>query len=255
MADKVRYFLKLSYNGTEFHGWQRQDDVISIQQEIEEKLSTILRTETAILGCGRTDTGVHAREFFAHFDADSIELEFGLFVHKLNTMLPWGIAIQQLIPVASNAHARFDATKRSYEYLITEEKDPFLKDEAYRFNQKLDIDSMNKACQRLLGEHDFGCFCKSRADNHTNICTVYNAGWMKDANIIRFNITANRFLRNMVRAIVGTMLEIGQGRTSLADFDTILESKDRQAAGRSVPAHGLYLTKVEYPSTTFLSIP
>lgn len=247
----MRYFLKLSYNGTEFHGWQRQDDAVSIQQEIEEKLSTILRTETPIVGCGRTDTGVHAREYFAHFDAESLGMEASLFVHKLNTMLPWGIAIQELFEVQNDAHARFDATERSYEYIITTVKDPFLKDEAYKFNQDLNMDAMNKACERLLGEHDFGCFCKSRADNHTNICTVYAASWSSNGNMIRFNISANRFLRNMVRAIVGTMLEVGQGRTSLEDLNAILESKDRQAAGRSVPAQGLYLVGVKYPSHLF----
>ncbi|MFM1875149.1 MAG: tRNA pseudouridine(38-40) synthase TruA [Bacteroidota bacterium] len=251
----MRYFLKLAYDGTEFHGWQRQEDAFSVQQEIEEKLSTILRTETPVTGCGRTDTGVHAKEYYAHFDSEPIEMDNSLFIYKLNTMLHWGIVIQEIILVNSDAHARFDATKRSYEYIITSTKDPFLQNKAYRFSQELNLPAMNKACERLLGVQDFGCFCKSRADNHTNICTVFSAGWTGEADMIRFNITANRFLRNMVRAIVGTMLEIGQGRIGLNDFDTILRSKDRQAAGRSVPAQGLYLTQVDYPSHIFLPTP
>lgn len=247
----MRYFLKLSYNGTNYHGWQRQDDAVTVQQEIEEKLSTIFQTETSILGCGRTDAGVHAKEFYAHFDIESPIENTNLITHKLNTMLSAGIAIQDLFMVDDEAHARFDATKRSYQYRITRTKNPFEEHTAYKYNQQLDIDSMNKVCELMLGEHDFGCFCKARADNFTNLCTVYEAKWKVESDLILFNITANRFLRNMVRAIVGTMLEIGQGRMDTEGFKQVLASKDRSAAGRSVPAHGLYLTRVEYPSTTF----
>lgn len=248
----MRYFLKLAYNGTDFHGWQRQENASTIQQEIEENLSTILRTETAIMGCGRTDTGVHATAYFAHFDAAELNISMQDLIHKLNSMLPWGIAIDEILPVTKDAHARFDATRRSYVYRIIERKDPFEHNTAYRFNLPLDITAMNKACQLLLGEKDFGCFCKSNADNLTDICTVYSAQWNKDNEVLTFNVTANRFLRNMVRAMVGTLLEVGQGKMSLEEFQAVLDSKDRTAAGRSVPAHGLYLTKVEYPQEIFL---
>lgn len=248
----MRYFLMLSYNGTDFHGWQRQENSSTIQQEIEEKLSTILRSETPIMGCGRTDTGVHAKEYFAHFDADDLSIELTDLQHKLNSMLPWGITIHGIVPITEDAHARFSAVKRSYEYRIITEKNPFEHDTAYKFNIPLDVDAMNKACELLLGEKDFGCFCKANADNATDICTVYHAQWKSEYNLLVFNITANRFLRNMVRAIVGTLLEVGQGRMNLDDFQAILDSKDRKAAGRSVPAHGLYLTAVEYPQEIFL---
>jgi tRNA pseudouridine38-40 synthase len=229
-----------------------QENSISIQQELTEKLSTILQQQVAITGCGRTDAGVHASEFYAHFDTEKIDIEYDLIIHKLNTMLHQNIAIESLIPVKSEAHARFDATKRSYTYRISRVKDAFRPFQVYRFNIDLDIESMNKACELLLGEKDFGCFCKAQTDNHTNICTIYNACWVEEKAMIRFDITANRFLRNMVRSIVGTMLDIGQGKTTLAEFEEIILSKDRTQAGRSVPAHGLYLAQVEYPPEIFL---
>lgn len=251
----MRYFIRLSYNGTAFHGWQRQENAPTIQQEIEEKLSTVLRAETPIMGCGRTDTGVHAKDYFAHFDAANIEIGLSELKHKLNSMLPWGIAISEIFPVGDDAHARFSAVRRSYQYRIIHDKDPFEHDTAYRFNMPLEVDAMNKACNLLLGEKDFGCFCKSNADNVTDICTVFEAFWKPKDNLLLFNISANRFLRNMVRAIVGTLLEVGQGRMSLSDFQAVLDSGDRSAAGRSVPAHGLYLTAVEYPQEIFLKTP
>ncbi|MCF8278436.1 MAG: tRNA pseudouridine(38-40) synthase TruA [Flavobacteriales bacterium] len=249
----MRYFIKLAYDGTAFHGWQMQDDAPSVQQELNEKLSTILQQDIMAMGCGRTDAGVHASEFYAHFDvADVIPMEIPLFIHKLNTMLHRNIAVSEIIPVSSDAHARFDATKRSYQYIISRTKNPFRPDQCYKFNLALDIDRMNKACQLLLGEQDFGCFCKANADNHTNICTVHHAEWKEMNDLITFDITANRFLRNMVRAIVGTVLEIGQGTKEVHELQLIIDSKDRTKAGRSVPAHGLYLTNVQYPSDIFL---
>ncbi len=248
-----RYFLELAYNGTDFHGWQMQDNAPSIQQEITEKLGVILQTEISLTGCGRTDAGVHASQFFAHFDAEELPLEIDLLVYKLNTMLPDSIAIYGIHPVQNEAHARFDAIKRSYQYCITTRKDPFNADRAYKFNVPLDLIAMNKACELLLGEKDFGCFCKANADNHTDICTVHYANWEQNEHMITFNITANRFLRNMVRAIVGTLLDVGQGRTTLPEFERIIASKDRSEAGRSVPAHGLFLSRVEYPNNTFLN--
>ena len=249
----ARYFLELAYNGTDFHGWQMQDNAPSIQQEITEKLSTILQTITTITGCGRTDAGVHASQFYAHFDADKLPIESDLLVHKLNTMLPASIAIYGMYQVQNDAHTRFNATKRSYQYFISTRKDPFNADCSYKFNVPLNLDMMNKACELLLGEQDFGCFCKANADNHTDICTVFHANWEQNEQMIVFNITANRFLRNMVRAIVGTLLDVGQGRTSLEDFELILASKDRTEAGRSVPAHGLFLSRVEYPTNLFIT--
>ena len=248
----ARYFLELAYNGTDFHGWQMQDNAPSIQQEISEKLETILQSEIPVTGCGRTDAGVHASQFFAHFDTDKLTMDTGLFVHKLNTMLPDSIAIYNIQQVQNDAHARFDAIKRSYQYFISTRKNPFNSDRSYQFNVALDINAMNKACELLLGEKDFGCFCKANADNHTDICTVHHANWEQNEHMITFNITANRFLRNMVRAIVGTLLDVGQGRTTLEEFELILASKDRSEAGRSVPAHGLFLSRVEYPINTFL---
>lgn len=252
----MRYFLKLAYNGTGFNGWQMQDNAPSIQQELTEKLHTILQQDISVTGCGRTDTGVHASEFYAHFDVEEkIALDAQLFLHKMNTLLPWNIAVYELIEAKDDAHARFDATKRSYQYLISQQKDPFKPDQTYKFNIPLYVELMNKACAMLLGEHDFGCFCKSHGNNKTNICHVYHAEWVEMNGLTTFHITANRFLRNMVRAIVGTMLDIGQERTSLEEFQLILASGDRTQAGRSVPAHGLYLTKVEYPPTIFLNKP
>ena len=251
----MRYFLKLSYDGTAFHGWQMQENSVSIQQELTEKLSTILQEDVAVTGCGRTDAGVHASEFYAHFDVERIAIEHDLLIHKLNTMLHQNIAVQAIIPVGSDAHARFDACKRSYTYLISRSKDAFRPNQVYKFNIELDLATMNKACELLLGEKDFGCFCKSQTDNHTKICSVYSTKWIEEGTMLRFEITANRFLRNMVRSIVGTMLDIGQGKTSLEEFEDIIRSKDRTRAGRSVPAHGLYLTRVEYPPETFLQNP
>ncbi|MDC0304177.1 tRNA pseudouridine(38-40) synthase TruA [Flavobacteriales bacterium] len=247
----MRYFVKLAYNGTDFHGWQIQPEAASIQEEIEEKLSTILQEKTSILGCGRTDAGVHAKEFYAHFDSENIEFELDHLTHKLNTMVHAHIAIQNINPVVPKAHARFDATKRSYEYHISKTKDPFGELLTYKLSTDLNLDSMNKACQLLLGEQDFTSFCKAKAENHTKVCTVFDSNWKKEGNRLVFRITANRYLRNMVRAIVGTMLDIGQGKMEVEELKCIITSQDRTRAGRSVPAHGLYLSKVEYPSEIF----
>lgn len=249
----MRYFVKLAYNGTDFHGWQIQPGASSIQEEIEEKLSTILQQKTSILGCGRTDAGVHAKEFYAHFDSDSVELELDHLVHKLNTMLHAHIAIRSINQVNSEAHARFDATKRSYEYHISKTKDPFGEMLSYKLSSDLDLDRMNKAGELLLGEQDFTSFCKAKAENHTKLCTIFSSSWTKEEGKLIFKITANRFLRNMVRAIVGTMLDIGQGKMEVEELKNIIASQDRTRAGRSVPAHGLYLSKVEYPSEIFHS--
>jgi tRNA pseudouridine38-40 synthase len=242
----------LAYNGSEHSGWQVQPNAPSIQQEISDAMARILRHEVDLVGCGRTDTGVHAKDFYAHFDTETMPLAPIDLLCKLNSMLHPNIALTSLFRVKEDAHARFDATERSYEYLITNKKDPFKTQLAYRFDVKLDLDKMNDACGMLLGKKDFGCFCKSKAQNVTDICDVREARWEQEGNLIRFQISADRFLRNMVRAIVGTMLDIGQNRTSLEEFSEILRSGDRSEAGRSVPAHGLYLVRVQYPEHIFL---
>ena len=247
----MRYFLKLAYNGTTFHGWQMQDNASAIQQNISENLSKLLSEQTAVHGCGRTDAGVHAMQFYAHFDCDKLEMGSEKFVFKLNSMIHKNIVIQDLLPVKHDAHARFHATKRSYEYVISRKKDPFSHDQAYRYGIELSVDKMNDACGMLIGEKDFGCFCKTNSNNQTNICNVSEAHWIEDGDQLKFQISANRFLRNMVRAIVGTMLEIGRDKMSLDDLNTILNSGTRSDAGPSVPAHGLYLTAVEYPTEIF----
>lgn len=229
-----------------------QDNAPSVQQELAEQIGRILQTEISLTGCGRTDAGVHAREFYAHFDlVEAIAMESGLFIHKLNGLLPATIAIQDLFEVKDEAHARFDAISRSYEYVITSVKDPFKPMQSYHLNTKLDLDEMNKACQLLLGEQDFASFCKANSDNFTTLCTVTNAEWIRMDDQLIFKVSANRFLRNMVRAIVGTMLEIGSGKMQAEDLRAVILSKNRSQAGRSVPAQGLSLTKVEYPTSIF----
>ncbi|MFT4525958.1 MAG: tRNA pseudouridine38-40 synthase [Granulosicoccus sp.] len=247
-----RYFLHLAYDGTPYHGWQRQPNDHSVQAEIEKALSTILQTNIAVMGCGRTDTGVHAKSFYAHFELSEAVEDPSLLTHKLNTLLHSSIVVFSVLPVNSEAHARFDATSRSYEYRTVSLKDPFNVNKAYRYPVSLDIEAMNIAAAILLEYNEFGSFCKARADNYTDLCDVTKAVWKKIDGGLVFEITANRFLRNMVRAIVGTLLEVGQGKMQPEEMRTILDQKDRQAAGRSVPAHGLYLTEVVYPKHIFL---
>ena len=203
------------------------------------------------MGCGRTDTGVHASSFYAHMDAEGT-LDLSLLNHKLNTILPDSISILDIKEVVQDAHARFNALSRTYHYIITTRKDPFQENRAYRFQADLDIERMNKAAAILLEYENFGSFCKSKADNHTDRCNVMKALWSRENDLLIFEIKADRFLRNMVRAIVGTLSEVGQGKMEPSELHQILEKQDRQAAGRSVPAHGLYLKEVEYPNEIFL---
>jgi tRNA pseudouridine38-40 synthase len=248
----VRFFIRLSFDGTDFHGWQIQDNAPSLQQQLADCLGMILQTEISLTGCGRTDAGVHAKEFYAHFDLDQpMGLEVSHIIHKLNGMLPPTIAVQTIFEVRNDAHARFDARSRSYQYVITRAKDPFRPKQSYHLNSPLDLDEMNKACRLLLGEQDFASFCKANSDNFTTLCTVTKAEWVATDDHLIFNISANRFLRNMVRAIVGTMLDIGSGKMQAKELSAIILSKNRSNAGRSVPAQGLYLTKVEYPTSIF----
>jgi tRNA pseudouridine38-40 synthase len=247
----MKYFFSISYNGTAYHGWQKQKNAVSVQGVLEDRLSVILRKNLEIIGSGRTDTGVHAREQVFHVEIPGTIIPEQIRI-RLNAFLPSDISVQAIYPVINEAHARFDATERSYEYLLIHEKDPFLHDFTYRFSENLSLAEMNKACHLLLGKQDFQCFSRVKTDVNNFICTVTKAEWGKDGNALKFQISANRFLRGMVRAIVGTLLDIGQDRRKTEDIPLIIESRDRRMAGRAVPAKGLYLTKVSYPSTIFI---
>lgn len=241
----MRYFIELSYKGTHYHGWQIQPDENSVQAELNKAISTILQEEISIVGAGRTDAGVHASQMFAHFDAQK-ELK-GNFVYKFNSILPNDIVVESLEKVADDAHARFDAVSRSYEYRIWLGRNPFLLDTAWQLHQKeLNIDLMNEASKVLVEYTDFECFSKVKTDVRTFECTVTYAEWKQEGKLLTFHISANRFLRNMVRAIVGTLIEVGQGKKSVDDFRKVIESKKRSEAGLSVPAQGLFLTEVRY---------
>ena len=245
-----RFFLEIKYDGTNYHGWQIQQNANSIQAEINKAMSTLLQKEILVTGAGRTDAGVHANQLFAHFDTDVIfDLERIQF--KLNTLLPDDISCSSITKVDDNAHARFGASERTYEFWITPNKNPFMKNKAYYFPYQLDIDLMNKASDELLKYTDFSSFSKSNTDTHTNDCTLTIAKWEEKDDCIVFTITANRFLRNMVRAIVGTLLDVGQHKISIEELENIVNSKDRSEAGTSAPAHGLYLTQVSYPKEVF----
>jgi tRNA pseudouridine38-40 synthase len=247
----LRYFIELSYDGSAYHGWQRQPNGVSIQSTLEDGLSKLLGETTTVLGAGRTDAGVHARQIFAHVDVKE-PLEEN-FKYRLNQYLPKDIAVKELYKVHNDAHARFDATSRSYEYHLTTAKNPFLVSYAYSLGKPLDISSMNQAAKLLLSHTDFKCFSKSKTDVKTYDCNITNAEWIRDGSDWVFHITANRFLRNMVRAIVGTLIEVGLGKLSLEGFEQVLISRSRSQAGYSVPAHGLYLTQIDYPNTIFVN--
>lgn len=241
----LRYFLELAYHGKNYYGWQVQPEVISVQEKLTRGISTILRQEITVVGAGRTDTGVHASQMYAHFDSDK-ELD-DQFTYKLNSILPNDIVIYRTIPVAENAHARFDAIKRSYEYKIWLGRNPFVLDTTWQLHYKeIDVNAMNMAAKLLYEYEDFECFSKVKTDVYTFDCEVTNAEWVLDGNELTFYITANRFLRNMVRAIVGTLLDVGLGKISIDDFRAVIESKNRSKAGVSVPAKALFLTEVTY---------
>ena len=242
----MRYFLEFAYKGTNYHGWQYQPNASSVQETLNKALSTLFKTEIDLVGAGRTDTGVHAKQMFAHFDLD-FEIDVSHFIHKLNSFLPADIAILNIHLVADDNHARFDATKRTYEYHIHTSKEVFSTDTSRYYHNQLNIELMNEACKELFNHSDFECFSKVHTDVNTFNCKIMEAHWQQNGNKLIFTIAADRFLRNMVRAIVGTMVNIGLEKVSLQEFKQIIESKDRNKAGFSVPAHGLYLTKVEYP--------
>ncbi|KQB40236.1 tRNA pseudouridine synthase A [Flavobacterium daejeonense] len=242
----MRYFIKLAYNGTPYNGWQIQPNAPSVQETLNKAFSVLLHSEISLMGAGRTDTGVHAREMYAHFDFDA-PFDTQKLVYKLNSFLPKDIVIYAIFSVADEAHCRFDATKRTYEYHINTFKDAFLQEQSWYLNQKLDVDLMNEAAKLLLQYTNFQSFSKVNTDVNTFDCTIFEAHWTQKDNKLIFTISANRFLRNMVRSIVGTLVNIGLHKINLDDFKSIIESKNREKAGFSVPAHGLYLTKIEYP--------
>ena len=243
----MRYFIRLSFSGTNFHGWQLQKNAASIQEKLNRSLGILLKNESIeTTGCGRTDSGVHAKQFFAHFDHDS-EINQEQLVAQLNAILPADIAVQSIGPMNDKAHARFDAVSRTYVYRMHHHKDPFQQEWSWFLQRKPDTKKMNDLALILMNHEDFSCFSKSGTDTDTNNCMISRATWETDGSRTTFTITADRFLRNMVRAIVGTLLEGGNGKLDAMDLENILNSKDRSEAGRSVPAHGLCLTEVKYP--------
>lgn len=241
----MRYFIEFAYKGTKYHGWQMQPNAISVQEVLSNGLQTVLQEKINLTAAGRTDTGVHAKQMYAHFDTD-LKFETEPIIYKLNSLLPKDIAVITIIAVSIDAHARFDAKSRTYEYHINCKKNAFESDNSWYFQHKLNTDLMNSACEILKKHTDFECFSKVHTDVATFNCEIKSAAWEFKNDSYLFTITADRFLRNMVRAIVGTMINIGLEKVSLSDFETIINSKDRKKAGFSVPAHGLYLTKVAY---------
>lgn len=245
----MRYFVELSYDGTPFVGWQRQPAGDSVQSCLEDALSILFRKPLSIVGAGRTDAGVHAHQLFAHVDLDEHVDQDLTF--RLNKLLPKEIAVRNIIAVTQDAHARFDAVSRIYRYHITTQKNPFLQKRSYQFAKPLDLDLMNQAAKILIDHKNFKCFSKSKTDVKTYVCDIQQVHWQQNGSELVFFIQANRFLRNMVRAIVGTLIEVGLRKISISDFEAILASRDRSQAGYSVPAHGLYLEKVNYPKHIF----
>ncbi len=244
----MRYFFEISYNGANYNGWQSQNNARGVQSVVEECLSRLLRKETPITGSGRTDSGVHCEQQFFHSD---LEDQPDHLLHKLNSILPPDIAIHSIVPVRSDAHARYDAIERAYQYRITLVRDVFAQGLAWHFFKPLDVPTMNEAAALLVGKHDFTSFSKVNTDVKNFICDIHEARWEPDGVRLQFNISANRFLRGMVRAIVGSLIDVGLKRTTTDDFINIIRSRDRRVAGQNVPPHGLYLTRVKYPERIF----
>ncbi|WP_345950411.1 tRNA pseudouridine(38-40) synthase TruA [Mucilaginibacter sp. PAMB04274] len=246
MAQLQRYFLELAYQGTAYHGWQLQPNAVTVQQKLNDALTTLLRHPVETTGAGRTDTGVHARQLFAHLDA-APGIANVKFEASLNALLPYDIAVKRILPVHDEAHARFDATMRSYEYHLHFHKDPFKQNYSWLVKGELDVDAMNQAAQVMMAYTDFSCFSKSNTQVFTNNCQLMRAEWIRKNDGLVFHISADRFLRNMVRAIVGTCMMVGRHEIEPEGIREIIESKNRSNAGTSVPACGLYLTEVKYP--------
>lgn len=247
----MRYFIYFEYNGGAYHGWQIQPNAVTVQEKLDQSLSTLLRTPIETVGAGRTDTGVHAKLMVAHFDADLGSITPATLTYRLNGLLPSDIAVHKVVSVRADAHARFDATSRTYEYWVTDRKSAFSKGLVTRIREKIDYEKMNEAAQVLLEEKDFASFCKAHADCKTTFCDVRRAYWEQRGEYHVFTIEADRFLRNMVRATVGTLMEIGRGRMTKEDLVQVLHDKKRTSAGESMPADGLYLTDIQYPESIF----
>ena len=250
----MRYFIDIAYDGTAYHGWQRQPQSITVQEELEKALTTLLRSEIAVTGAGRTDAGVHAKQLWVHFDYENLLTpdEQQHLVFRLNRFLPKAIAVKTMTPAAAEAHARFDAIERSYSYFIHQQKNPFLVNQSYFFEAEVDLELMNEAAKLLLGRQDFKCFSRSNTDVKTYLCDIREAFWSREEDRLVFRITADRFLRNMVRAVVGTLLDVGLKKTSVNELKDIIAGGERSEAGASAPAHGLYLTAVRYPEEIFI---
>jgi len=243
-----RYFVELSYDGTTFHGWQIQPNAVSVQECLDKALSTYFRQQVASLGCGRTDTGVHAKQFFAHIDLVGVsERQLLNATTGINALLPYSIAVHRIFEVAADAHARFDATARAYHYYLHFHKNPFKINRSWLYKGKLNVEQMNNAAELLLGQKDFSCFSKSNTQTFTNNCNISYAKFEQQADGLVFTIKADRFLRNMVRAIMGTLVMVGEGVIEAQQLNKIIESKNRSNAGQSVPACGLFLVSVVYP--------
>ena len=241
----MRFFIEIAYDGSAYHGWQKQPDAISVQEVLEAALSTALQQKTAVVGAGRTDTGVHAKQFFAHFDADFSQ-DMDQLIFKLNTILPRDVAVFSVFETQKDAHARFDALSREYTYFVDTRKNPFNVNAAYYIKKKIDVELMNEAAKMLLEHTNFKTFSKVKTEVKTYNCKIENAVWEKVGNELVFKIKADRFLRNMVRAIVGTLIDVGTKKIELKNMRKIIESGNRGKAGKSVPAHGLFLTQVNY---------
>ena len=246
----MRYLLELSFNGANYHGWQIQPNSVSIQETIERCLSTILNEKINIVGAGRTDSGVHASYFCAHFDYDQIIKDKSNFIYKSNSFLPKDISINKIYDVKSDFHSRFDALSRTYQYRLNTFKNPFLSNNSYYLRKDINFYKMNLAALKLYNYKDFKSFSKSNTDVYTFVCNITDAKWSFREDHWIFEISANRFLRNMVRAIVGTLIEIGEGKHEISHMDTVIKSKDREVAGYSVPAQGLCLTNIVYPKNS-----
>jgi tRNA pseudouridine38-40 synthase len=246
-----RYLFEIAYNGANYSGWQSQRNATSVQEVVEAGLSKLLRTEIRILGSGRTDTGVHCEQQFFHTDIVK-EFDPKNLVLRINSLLPKDISVYSFRAIKPDASARYDAIERTYQYRITRVKNPFLQGLAWHYFKPADIKTMNEAAALLLGEQDFECFSKVKTEVNHFRCEIKKASWEEQEYAMEFTITANRFLRGMVRAIVGTLLDVGSGRITVAEFQSIIKSKDRKKAGANVPAHGLYLTKVKYKSNIFM---
>jgi tRNA pseudouridine38-40 synthase len=251
-----RYFLRFTYDGTNFHGWQRQPNGITVQQTIEEAMSMMMRLPISLTGAGRTDTGVHAAEFFAHFDVGNklTQPEREKLIFRLNAFLRGEIVLFDIIPVNVNAHARFSATSRSYKYSVARVKNPFRRNYTHYLHGDIDQEGMNEGAALIMTYQDFTSFSKVDTDTMTNICRISHARWEMEGTELVFTVTADRFLRNMVRAIVGTLLQIGTGKISMDDLKYIIESKNRSNAGDSAPAKGLTLQRIIYPEEIFIDM-